>query len=230
TAEIDNTFIMKHGYGEVGNYALITVSDTGTGMDELTVGRIFEPYFTTKEIGKGTGLGLSIAYGIVKQHKGYIKCQSEPDTGTSFSIYLPLVISNACGIEEIAQTRPEGGTETILVAEDEPVVRNLIKTVLESFGYTVIEAPDGEDAVTRFRENKADISLLLFDIVMPVKNGKAAYDEIRAMHPDIRAIFISGYAPDLIRNIGVFENDAEFISKPVRTNELLRKVREVLDR
>jgi polar amino acid transport system substrate-binding protein len=210
-------------------YALITVSDTGIGMDEKTRERIFEPYFTTKEMGRGTGLGLAIVYGIVKQQNGYINCYSEPGKGTTFRIYIPLVEAEAEKLETEETLAPKGGTETILIAEDDANVRGLIRNILEGFGYTVIEAVDGEDAVKRFKENKDRIQLLLFDLIMPKKNGKDAYEDIKGIRPNIRAIFISGYAKDIIQRFGI-EEGIEFITKPVLPTELLRKVREELDK
>jgi len=229
SVKIDGEFINANGYGEPGMYALITVSDTGTGMDEKTRERIFEPYFTTKEMGRGTGLGLAIVYGIVKQHNGYINCYSEPGKGTTFRIYIPLVEAEAEKLEKREVTAPVGGRETILVAEDDAGVRGFIKEALEGYGYTVIEAVDGEDAVKRFKENKERIQLLLFDLIMPKKNGRDAYEDIKGIRPNIRAIFISGYAKDIIQRFGI-EEGIEFITKPVLPTDLLRKVREKLDK
>ncbi|MDI6729023.1 MAG: ATP-binding protein, partial [Thermodesulfovibrionales bacterium] len=226
---IDREFIKAHGYGEPGMYALITVSDTGTGMDEKTRERIFEPYFTTKEIGRGTGLGLAIVYGIVKQHNGYINCYSEPGNGTTFKIYIPLIKEGAERTEEAGAAIPKAGTETILIAEDEANVRKLMADVLKGHGYKVIEASDGENAVDKFKENKDRVHLLLFDLIMPKKNGKDAYEDIKGIRHDMKAIFMSGYAKDIIRRFGI-EESIEFISKPVPPNELLRKVREKLDK
>ncbi|MEW6714477.1 MAG: response regulator [Nitrospirota bacterium] len=223
----DSAFIKTHGFGEPGVYALITVSDTGEGMDDRTREKIFEPFFTTKEFGKGTGLGLSIVYGIIKQHNGYINCYSEPGKGTTFKIYLPLIKEEAEKVE-IAETElPKGGTETILVAEDDASVRDLTKQILEGFGYTVIEAVDGIDAVNKFKENKDNVHLLLFDLIMPNKNGKDAYEDIQGIRHDIKVIFTSGYAADIIQRFGI-EDGIDFISKPVSPHELLRKVRDML--
>ncbi|MBI5633835.1 MAG: PAS domain-containing protein [Nitrospirae bacterium] len=227
---MDSRFIKKHSFGEPGRYVLISVSDTGTGIDDATRQRIFEPYFTTKEVGKGTGLGLSIVFGIVKQHKGFLDCLSEPGQGTSFMLYLPIA-SPAEGKEEKGEPAATSrGTETILLAEDDPTVRTLISQILAGSGYAVIEAVDGEDAVNKFRDNKDHIQLLLLDVIMPKKNGKDAYEDIRGMWQDIKAIFLSGYARDLIQDRGVFEKGPEFIQKPVLPNDLLKKIREVLDR
>lgn len=227
--EIDKEFIKMHGFGEPGMHALITVSDTGTGMDEKTRERIFEPYFTTKEMGRGTGLGLSIVYGIISQHRGHINCYSEPGKGTSFRIYLPLIEPEAEKIEKEEAELPKGGSETILLAEDDAGVRKLIVNVLEGYGYKVIEAVDGEDAVEKFKENNDRVQLLLFDMIMPRKNGKEAYDNIKGLRHDIRVIFISGYTADIINKFSI-EKGMEFISKPVSPTELLRRVREALDK
>jgi len=227
---LDAEFTKTHGFGKPGRYACITVSDTGCGMDEKTKKRIFEPFFTTKETGSGTGLGLAIIYGIVKQHNGYINCYSESGVGTTFRIYLPLVMEDAAEKAEAAEDAlPKGGPETILLAEDEPTIRELQKNILVTAGYTVIEAVNGEDAVDRFRENKEKIQLLLFDIMMPKKNGKEAYDDIKNITPDIKVVFTSGYTGDILQRFGL-EEGFDFIPKPISPNMLLRKVREVLDR
>lgn len=213
-----------------GEYALISVTDTGTGMDAETQKKIFEPFFTTKELGKGTGLGLAMVYGIIQQHGGCIAVQSEPGKGTTFRIYLPLV-SEECA-EQKQAAPPEQlskGTETILLAEDDEALRKLVSSVLEEFGYTVIMAADGEDAIDKFRANSGRIDLLLFDMVMPGVTGKEAYDEIRAVRPDIRVIFSSGYAPEILRNRISLGDEVSVIFKPVSPAELLKKVRSVLD-
>jgi PAS domain S-box-containing protein len=224
---IDSAFIKMHGYGEPGMHALITISDTGTGMDDRTRERIFEPFFTTKELGRGTGLGLSIVYGIIKQHNGYINCYSEQGKGTTFRIYLPLIKEKTEKIEMREAELPRRGTETVLIAEDDEGVRDMVRQSLEGFGYKVIEAVDGEDAVIKFKENKDKIDILLFDLIMPKKNGKDAYEDIKGIRHDIKVIFTSGYAADIIDRFGIKEG-IEFISKPVSPNELLRKLREVL--
>jgi signal transduction histidine kinase len=151
--ELDDGFIRMHGYGEPGKYTLLSVSDTGIGMDEATKSKIFDPFFTTKDVGKGTGLALSTVYGIVKQHNGYITVYSEPGRGTTFHIYIPLV-NEIVREEKKARTPVKGGSETILIAEDDDAVRGLIKTVLTEHGYSVIEAVDGEDAIDRFTKTE----------------------------------------------------------------------------
>ncbi len=227
---LDSEYIKTHGYGEIGKYALVSITDTGIGMDENTRERIFEPFFTTKELGKGTGLGLAMAYGIIKQHNGYINVYSEPCKGTTFKIYLPLIKSEIAGAEPDALPPPKRGSETVLVAEDEAAVRKLTRDVLEGYGYKAIEAEDGEDAINKFMENKEGIHILLFDLIMPKKNGKEAYEEISRIRPDIKAIFMSGYTADIIHKKGILEKGLNFISKPVSPDELLRRVREVLDK
>jgi PAS domain S-box-containing protein len=228
--EVGAEFVMAHGYGENGDYALITVSDSGGGMDDETRKRIFEPFFTTKEVGKGTGLGLSVVYGIVKQHNGYINVYSEPGMGSIFKIYLPIIEASEQTSEKEPQEGLRGGDETVLLAEDEKEVREVNRSVLEEFGYRVIEAVDGADAVMQFMENRYDIDILLIDLIMPKKNGREAYEEILRAKPDMKAIFLSGYAADMMRSRGLIGADTEFICKPVSPGELLKKVREALDR
>jgi len=226
---LDKAFITIHGYGRLGIYGLITISDTGKGMDAVTQEHIFEPFYTTKEVGKGTGLGLSIAYGIIKQHEGFINVYSEPGQGTSFKIYLPLI---SAGVEEEKKTvkeHPRVGTETILLAEDDETVRTMTRAILEEVGYTVIAAVDGQDGVNKYKENKDRIKLLLFDLIMPKKTGKEAYDEIRAIQPDIKILFQSGYAPDLVRQKLLLEGKMPVVFKPVTPMMLLKQVRSVLD-
>lgn len=219
-----------HSYIKPGAYAVVSVSDTGKGMDEMTKQRIFEPFFTTKELGKGTGLGLSIVYGIIKQHNGEINVYSEPGRGTTFKIYLKLVAAKSVSAEAAPLPPLIGGTETLLIAEDDNDVRGLMKNILREFGYTVIEAVDGEDAVTKFVENKDKIKLLILDVVMPKKNGKEAYEEIRKLNGDIRVLFSSGYTSDIIHQKGILDEGVNFISKPVTPHLLLSKVREALTR
>jgi two-component system cell cycle sensor histidine kinase/response regulator CckA len=227
--EIGNDFIRTYGYGKPGTYFVFVVTDTGTGMDDKIRDRIFEPFFTTKEVGKGTGLGLSIVYGIVKTHNGYINCSSKPGHGTTFTIYLPLANPSSCERKASLSQVPTGGTETILLAEDDPEVRTLSTTFLRDFGYTIIDAENGEDACRRFRENRDDISLLLFDVIMPKKDGKEAYDEIKRLSPDIKILFMSGYNTATIAKKGITREGLKCILKPVSPEVLLKKVREVLD-
>lgn len=228
--KIDESFIKAHGYGKTGTYALISVLDTGIGMDEKTRERIFEPFFTTKEAGKGTGLGLAIVYGIVKEHNGYITVYSETGKGATFKIYLPLVVAEVGEVKSVEDIAPIGGTETILLAEDDINVRNLTRIVLEEHGYAVIAASDGQEAVDRFKENKDKIHLSLLDVIMPKKNGKEVHDEIKKISPDTKALFMSGYTAGVIKKKKVVEEGLNIIFKPISPVELLRKIREVLEK
>jgi CheY-like chemotaxis protein len=212
-----------------GRYAVIAVTDTGRGMDETTRQKIFDPFFTTKEIGKGTGLGLSIAYGIIKQHNGNITVYSEPGKGTTFKILLPLIVSPTETAKKERPATPRGGTETILLGEDDEAVRTLIRHVLQGAGYTVLEAVDGDDAINKFMENKDRIELAMLDVVMPKKSGKEVSDAIRKIRPDMRILLTSGYTADIISTKGITEEGLDFMPKPIIPHNLLRKVREILD-
>ena len=229
TATVDNDFIRAHGYGSAGQYALLSVSDTGIGMEKSIREHIFEPFFTTKEVGKGTGLGLATVYGIVKQHNGYISVYSEPGRGTTFRIYFPLVDR-----ETVVQDRsPEGamdGIGTVLVAEDDPGARLLIVEALRSHGYATIEAHDGEDAVRVFKKNRDRVDLVIMDVVMPKRNGKESWEAIKKLRRGVPVIFMSGYTRDVVFDKGIEGEAVDFIPKPLSAKKLLQKVREVLDR
>jgi signal transduction histidine kinase/CheY-like chemotaxis protein len=227
--DLDGSFFRGHDLKKPGRYILLSVADTGSGIDEKTKERIFEPFFTTKEIGKGTGLGLSIVYGIVKQHDGVIDVWSKAGKGTIFRIYLPMIEAEAKGIDTEAHTLVKGGTETVLIAEDDVEVRGLSREILERYGYRVIDAIDGEDAIDKFVTHEKDIEIILLDMVMPKKNGREVLKEIKKMRPDIKALFFSGYAPSSILHKGILEEGIQFISKPISVDNLLKKVRELLD-
>jgi CheY-like chemotaxis protein len=232
TLKLDETVMHAHGYGEPGAYALVSVTDTGMGMDAETQKRIFEPFFTTKELGKGTGLGLSMVYGIIKQHNGYINVYSEPGRGTTFKIYLPALRVAAAEKQPSERAHPKElprGTETVLVAEDDDALRKLCRIVLEEYGYRVIDAEDGEEAVNKFREHQDAVQLAIFDIIMPKKSGRETYEEISKIRPGMKVIFMSGYTADKILTERVLEERMELILKPIAPDDLLRKVREVLD-
>lgn len=229
--ELDEEQVAANGYGKTGKYAFITMADTGSGIDAETQKKIFEPFFTTKGIGEGTGLGLAITYGIIKQHNGFIKVYSEPGQGTRFKIYLPLfeeMAESDSKTEDLVSAR--SGSETILVAEDDAALRNLTMIILESFGYSVITAEDGEDAIKKYIENRDKIQLVILDMIMPKKNGKDTYEEIKKTSPGMKALFMSGYTMDIIKTGELTEAGLDFIHKPVRPQDLLKKVREILDR
>lgn len=225
---MDRGFVRTFGFGEPGRYVLMRVSDTGAGMDAATREKIFEPFFTTKELGRGTGLGLATVYGIVKQHNGYITVDSEPNRGATFLIYLPAVDLTAKN-EGRQVPAVKGGYELILVAEDDGEVRRFMCDVLKRYGYRIVEAVDGEEAVRRFRDT-ADVNLVILDSVMPKMNGREAYEEIRGIDPDARVLFMSGYTRDIVLDKGVEEGTFDFIAKPLLLDKLLAKVRDVLDR
>jgi PAS domain S-box-containing protein len=227
-AEINRAFVASYGYGEIGKYALISVSDTGLGIDITTKEKIFDPFFTTKEVGKGTGLGLSIVYGIVKQHNGYINVESEPGRGTTFHIYLPIVKMKEEKIKS-ETISAQGGSETILIGEDNASVRELAKEVLEQFGYSVIEARDGEDVISKFEQSKRNIDLVILDVVMPKKNGREVYEAIKRIKPEIKVFFMSGYTADILSDKGMHEEKLDYTPKPISPQEFLVKVRAVLD-
>jgi len=227
---LDSKFTEIHSYGNPGKYALLTVTDTGAGMDEGTKIRMFEPFFTTKEVGKGTGLGLSIVYGIVKQHRGYINVYSEHGIGTTFKLYFPFIASYVSSDFEFGKYMVHmKGTETILLTEDDDKVRVLTKRLLEDSGYTVIDTADTEEAISMFMVNKDRIKLVLLDVIMPKRNGKQVYREMASMCPGLKAIFMSGYNEDIIHKNGILDEGSNFVSKPYVPTELLRKIREVLD-
>jgi CheY-like chemotaxis protein/two-component sensor histidine kinase len=218
-----------HGLAGSGDYARITVSDNGSGMDEATQAKIFEPFFTTKEQGKGTGLGLAMVYGIVKQHEGSISVSSQPGLGTTFRIFLPLIALEAEEAAPETSEMPPRGSETLLLAEDDQDVRVLTTTVLSDFGYRVIEAVDGKDALEKYRMHATEIDLLILDVIMPKLSGKEVHDAVKAIHPGTKTLFISGYAADFINGKGLFKIGTQFIAKPVSPFELLKKIRSILD-
>lgn len=227
---LDKEFIDTHGYGDIGSYALLSVADTGTGIEEKSIKRIFEPFFTTKEVGKGTGLGLAMVYGIIKQHNGFVNVYSEPGQGTIFRIYIPAIQVKEEVAEIVEQAALKGGTETILLAEDETETRKVTKAILEEFGYKVIEASDGDEALRQYLENQDSVDLLLSDVIMPKKNGREVYEEIQRIRPGIKTLFTSGYTGDVIRKQGFLKEGLELISKPIMPKELLLKIREILDK
>jgi PAS domain S-box-containing protein len=219
----------EHSLIEPGSYILLSVSDTGAGMDKETQSRIFEPFFTTKEKGKGTGLGLSTVYGIVKQSGGYIFAQSEPGCGTTFRIYLPRVPDPAAtpGVDKHPQG-PTGGSETVLLVEDEESVRELVRETLKARGYTVIEAGDGISGVRVAEEYPGKIEILITDVVMPGMSGRELAKRVMVARPDIKVLYLSGYTEDAIIHEGALEPGTAFLQKPFTLQVLARKVREVL--
>ena len=227
---LDEETARQHDLDKPGSYAVISVSDTGMGMDERIMDKIFEPFFTTKEVGKGTGLGLSIIYGIIKQHNGSITVASTPGDGTTFTIFLPRIESEIKPKEPQEKVPASGGAETVLLVEDEELVRHFMEKALDRAGYRVITARDGEEAVAKFKQHIQSISLIISDMVMPNKSGLEMYAEISRIKPQMKVLFVSGYSSYLIENEGLTPDYSDFITKPLSKNDLLRKTRELLDK
>ncbi len=226
---LDDAFVRAHPWARAGDYVRISVSDTGVGMDEQTLQRIFDPFFTTKEPGKGTGLGLAMVYGIVKQHEGLIHVYSEPGRGSTFKVYFKAVSADAERIERPADEAPGRGSETILVAEDDEMVRELVVRTLEGQGYQVLAAADGEEAVRAFGERGDRIALAILDAVMPKMGGREAYEALRGRKPALKFLVVSGYSVNSIDERFIREAGLQFLQKPFSPTELARRVRELLD-
>ena len=227
---LDDTFVSTHLETSPGDFIMLAVYDTGQGMSKYVAAHIFEPFFTTKGIGKGTGLGLSTVYGIVKQNRGSIWFYSEEGSGTTFKIYLPRTIEPVDEIPGAAAAKESpGGDETILVAEDDEKVRELVSQILSARGYKVLVAKDGQEAIQVSNRHFGDIHLLLTDVIMPVMTGKILSEQITQSRPGIRVLFMSGYTADMIGLQMIRVADLPLIQKPFNTGELLSKVREILD-
>lgn len=227
---LDKNFVRRYPYPvAVGDYVLLSVSDDGIGMDATTRARVFEPFFTTKEKGKGTGLGLSTVYGVVKQSGGYIDVISEPNAGATFRIYLPKVEEELDPQKQPTQIQDSlKGTETVLLVEDEPSLRQLSRHVLELCGYEVLEAESGAIALEMCRAHARKIHLVLTDVVMPGMSGRSLADELVKYRPDIRVLYMSGYTGQTVGKHGVLAEGSCFLAKPFTREQLARKVREAL--
>jgi len=217
--------------GEVppGTYILLTVSDTGTGMMPELQAHIFEPFFTTTSTGEGTGLGLSVVDGIVKQSGGYITVDTAPGRGTTFKIYLPTVDGPLAVSAQNAPSKPGGGSETVLLTEDEEPVRVITALMLETLGYRVLQAANGEEALLLAEECREKIDLLMTDVVMPGMSGRSLADALRAHDPGLKVLFHSGYTADAVVRRGVVQAEMAFLQKPFTPQALARKIRQVLD-
>lgn len=236
--DLDESYTRQYPYVVPGRYVQIAVTDSGTGIDAETQARIFDPFFTTKEVGKGTGLGLSMAYGIVKQHDGHINVYSEIGHGTTFMVYIPVAAKSADEVKNTlaAPLTVEGGTETILVAEDEEQLQNLVKDALEALGYAVLLAKDGKEAVEIFTANRGRIDLFLSDVIMPGMGGSEAYERIQQLGGTVPLILMTGYSSETVQSRIVKPNGTDkslvpvIIQKPYTLDSLGRKVREVLNK
>ena len=227
---LDEHYCKIHLGSKPGHYVKLSISDTGHGMDKEILKHIFDPFYTTKEIGKGTGLGLAMVYGIVKSHNGYIMCYSEPDEGTIFKIYFPVIKKETESLEQKEEIFPiKGGNETILLVDDEEAIRELGKDILARFGYTVLMASDGETALEIYRENKKEISLVILDIIMPGMGGRKCLEELLKINPELRIIIASGYSINGPSKEVLKAGAKGFISKPYNINQILKAVRETLD-
>jgi CheY-like chemotaxis protein len=228
--ELDETYCNTHPYAQPGPYALVSVSDTGCGMDQATRLRVFEPFFTTKGPEKGTGLGLSTVYGIVKQSNGLIEVYSELARGSTFKVFLPRADDET---PKKKSRSVEGalrrGLETVLLVEDEVGVRTLARLVLEKSGYTVIEAESGPDALDLVQMHPEPIKIMLADVVMPDMSGPELAKQLTTLRPDMKVLFLSGYTDEAILRHGIIDADVPFLQKSFTQDGLLKKVREVLD-
>jgi CheY-like chemotaxis protein len=214
-----------------GDYVRLSIEDNGTGMDSETLARIFEPFFTTKAMGKGTGLGLAMVYGIVEQNAGWITVESAPEKGTTFHIYFPR--SDELPESDRTSMQAAGisscGKETILFVEDDRLILDIGKAILERYGYDVLALCDAQQAIDLAQSIETPIHLLITDVVMPKMNGKQLSQHIQQIHPNIRSLFISGYTADIIARQGIIDTDVHFLQKPFSVETLAKKVREVLD-
>jgi PAS domain S-box-containing protein len=229
--DVDAEQVASHGDdGITGPHVLLAVSDTGHGMDEEVAKHLFEPFFTTKGAGTGTGLGLATVFGVVKQSGGGIYVYSEPGRGTTFKIYLPVAAASAHAGEPTVEPEPEGGTETIMVVEDDAGVRDLVRLMLESNGYEVLAVRDADEAARVCTERPCGVDLLLTDVMMPEVNGRVLAERLGALAPSMRILFMSGYSDEAVHRHGMLgDRSAAFLEKPFTERTLARKVREVLD-
>jgi len=228
---LDETYAESHAGFIPGAYVMMAVSDSGVGIDNGSLEHIFDPFYTTKEVGKGTGLGLSTVYGIVKQNDGFINVYSEPNRGTTFRIYLPRTAGEEIreGLKEEIKPGRLSGNETVLLVEDEQQILKLAESILKRYGYTLMKAGTPGEALTLVENHKGHIELLISDVVMPEMNGKELRDKLIAFHPEMKCLFMSGYTADVIASHGVLEEGFNFLQKPFSVRTLAEKVREVLD-
>ncbi|MBI4831684.1 MAG: response regulator, partial [Candidatus Lindowbacteria bacterium] len=228
--ELDEIYARNHSGAKPGSYVMLSVSDTGAGMDQETKEKIFEPFFTTKEKGKGTGLGLATVHGIVKQSGGDIWVYSEPTKGTTFKIYLPRVDEEPAYADEKESGEFARGNETVLLVEDEEGVRKLVMLILQTQGYNVLEAAHAGDALFACEQHTGPIHLVLTDVVMPEMSGPELAKRLSQIRPDMKVIYMSGYTDDAIVHHGVLQKEMDYIQKPYTVEKLTRKIRQVLDR
>ncbi|MBI3981795.1 MAG: response regulator [Gemmatimonadetes bacterium] len=227
--ELDEEYAEAHTSVSPGSYVMLAASDSGTGISGESKAHLFEPFFTTKETGKGTGLGLATVYGIVKQSGGYIWVYSEPGQGATFKIYLPQVNDSPEELGPTPQEAPRGGSEVVLLAEDDRSVRTLAATILRKQGYTVLEASNGQEAIALAETHQGPIELILTDVVMPQLGGGLMVERLLALRPAARVLYVSGYTDDTVARQGLLQPGVQYLEKPFTPSALLRKVRQVLD-
>jgi CheY-like chemotaxis protein len=231
---LDQDFCKRYAEVKPGEYVLLSISDTGHGMDHDTLEHIFDPFYTTKEVGKGTGLGLAIVYGIVKNHEGYVMCSSRPGAGTSFRIYFPMTEVETETVDSMGSPESKpfalGGNETVLLVDDEEFIRELGMDVLGQAGYTVLTANDGEEALKVYRREHGRIDLIILDLIMPGMGGSKCLEELLKVNPQAQILIASGYSPDASTKGTLQSGAADFINKPYDTKQLLLLVRKILDR
>jgi len=227
--EIDEAYVANRPDAAPGLYVMLAVSDNGVGMGREVLAHLFEPFFTTKETGKGTGLGLATVYGIVKQNNGFINVYSEPGLGTTFRIYLPRFIESGAEEPEKEYGSPQGGSETVLLVEDEEMLIKIARRILEELGYTVLTARTPNQAIRLTQDYTGAINLLITDIVLPEMNGKVLYEKLVSMRSNLKCLYMSGYTADVIAHRGVLDEGIHFLPKPYDNKALARKVREVID-
>jgi CheY-like chemotaxis protein len=227
--DLDEEYVRTHPGVRPGPHVMLAVSDTGEGILPEVFPHIFEPFFTTKEVGRGTGLGLSTVYGIVKQSGGSVWVYSQPGRGTTFKVYLPRIEEPATVVVESLQHPATSGAETVLLVEDEPALRDLIKIALVKNGFTVLDVGNPADAIKLCRQHTTPLHLLLTDVIMPGMDGPSLAKQVQKARPDIKVLYMSGYATNFIMHEGVVDAGTNFIEKPFHPRALLSKVREVLD-
>ncbi len=227
--DLDEEYATAHLGTKPGHYVLLTITDTGAGMDQETLGHIFEPFYTTKGVGEGTGLGLAMVYGIVQQHGGHIRCYSEPGEGTTFKIYFPAVVANEELIETAVKVIPRGGSETILLVDDEELIRDLGSRILSKAGYHVLTANNGRDALELYRVQRERIALVILDLIMPEMDGRQCLEDLLSLNPSIKVVIASGYSANGPTKAALSAGAKGFVGKPYDIRRVLEIVRSVLD-
>jgi CheY-like chemotaxis protein len=227
---LDGQYLQHHAQVTPGDYVMISVTDSGVGMDQETLAHIFEPFFTTKEVGKGTGLGLATVYGIVKQSSGFVWVYSEVGIGSTFKVYLPRITAERpLALPPAKRSEAASGHETVLLVEDETDLREILQHYLESKGYTVLSAGDGHAGLAACREQLPYPRLLITDVVMPGMSGRALADQLRSENPAMKVLYLSGYTDDAVLRHGILPSDTHFLQKPFALHDLASKVRNILD-